>query len=155
MEQYNLGNSHTTGSFSEEDFVQHLTSCGRKLAGAKAAAKSVKYFLGYTKYTQQTTKDIIMNKANIRAYINHLKQVKGYAGTTILERVGWLNTAIDFITDNDNPTIKDHLRVEAIKKLISDIKSTICKTMIKEQRATQARLSAAKVKLHVLETCHT
>ena len=40
--------------------------------------------------------------------------------TTILERVKWLSTTIDFITDNDNPTIKDHLRVEAIKKLISD-----------------------------------
>ena len=107
-------------------------SCRRKLAGAKAVATSVKYLLGYKKYIQQTTKDIIMNKANIRAYINHLKQVKGYAGTTILERVGWLNTTIDFITDNNNPIIKDHLRVEAIKKLISDIKSTICKTMIKE-----------------------
>ena len=59
-----------------------------------------------------------MNRTNIRSYINHLQTTKRYAETTILERVGWLNTAIEFITENDNPTIKEHLKAEAIKNNI-------------------------------------
>ena len=123
---------HNAGSYEEKEFVQHLTTCGWKMASAKAAAKSIKYFLGYKPYTQCTTKDILMNRTNIRNYIHHLKTTKGYAKTTILERVGWLTTAIDFIMENDKLTIKYHLSVKAIKNT-SNIKS---KTLIKEKHAT-------------------
>ena len=69
-----------------------------------------------------------------------------YAGTTVLERVGWLNAALDYLTESSSQSIKMHLRVQAIEKTLSQIKSTLNKTTIKTQRATQARLSAAKVK---------
>ena len=43
---------------------------------------------------QKTPLNIILNKANIREYINHLQKVKIYEGTTVLERVGWLKEAM-------------------------------------------------------------
>jgi len=54
--------------------------------------------------------DVILNKTNIRSYVDHLQKVKNYAGTTVLERVGWLNAAIDYLTEDSIQAMKLHLK---------------------------------------------
>jgi len=149
VDQYHLRKCTNTFNFNEKGFAEYLMSdAGRGLGeiGANAAAKSLHYFFSYRPYSQKTQLDVILNKTNIRNYVDHLKKVKAYAGTTILERVGWLTAAIDYLTESTNKSIKLHLRVEEIEKTLKQIKSILSKKTIKKQRATQARLSAAKVK---------
>ncbi|XP_065919567.1 uncharacterized protein [Dysidea avara] len=144
VEQYHLGTCFAT-DFCQDSFFEYLTSEGRNPDTAKTAARSVNYFFTYKQYMQKTPLNIILNKANIREYINHLQKVKMYAGTTVLERVGWLKAAVDYLTEDNSDNIRLHLRVQEVHKTIARLKSTISKKTIREQRATQARLSDAKI----------
>jgi len=152
VEEYHLGKRFET-EFSEDGFIEFLTSaCGneRNPRTAKSAASSINYFFTYKEYAQKTLLDVILNKTNIRDYINHLQRVKNYAGTTVLERVGWLNAAVEYLTENNTTDIRLHLRVQEVYKTIAKLKSTLSKKTIKEQRATQARLSDAKVEIIII-----
>jgi len=127
VDQYHLRKCTNTFNFNEKGFAEYLMSdAGRGLGeiGANTAAKSLHYFFSYRPYSQKT--QLILNKTNIRNYVNHLKKTQSTCGDhTILERVGWLTAAIDYLTESTNKSIKLHLRVEEIEKTLKQIKSIL------------------------------
>ena len=120
--------------------------CGGKRSEgtAQSAAKSVYYFFTYKQYSQGSLHDIILNKTNIRDYVHHLEKVKNYAGSTIKERIAWLNDAIEYLTERSGSSVKLHIRKKEIKETINTIKKGLVK-ITDDQRNEQARLSHAKV----------
>jgi len=43
---------------------------------------------------------------NIRNYVDDVEKVKNYAGSTIKERVVWLNDAINYLTEKSDSSVK-------------------------------------------------
>jgi len=75
MEWYHLEEQTTYPVFNKDSFVQYQKGlCGgrRSNTTAQSAANSVEYFFTYKLYPQQSLCDIILNKANIRDYVDHL-----------------------------------------------------------------------------------
>lgn len=67
-----------------------------------------------------------------------------YFGSTIKERVVWLNDTIEYLTEESGSSVKLHIRKEEIQKTIKTIKKGLAK-ITDDQRNEQARLSHAKV----------
>jgi len=155
MESYHLEEQTTNPVFNKDNFVQYLKGlCGgrRSDTTAQSAANSVQYFFTYKPYPQRSLCDIILNKTNIRDYVDHLEKVKVYAGSTIKERVVWLNDAINYLTEESDSSVKLHMRKEEIQKSIKTTTRALAK-LIEDQRNQQARLSHAKVLCITINTC--
>jgi len=135
-------------TFDAEGFVEHLMSpCGgrRSPRTAQSAAKSVHYFFSYKQYSQPELINILLSRANIKDFVHHLEKVKGYASSTITERIGWLNDALDYLTTKEEScSVKLCVRIDSTQKFIGNIKKSLYKSM-EEQRNEQAKISYAKV----------
>lgn len=148
VDQYNIEKVYET-SFNEENFVQYLSSiCGGKSkATAQCISKTVTSFFTYKEYQQKTPLAIILSKVNLRSYITHIQVTRKYAGTTIADKLCHLKHAIDFLSEGTSST-KQYLRVQEALRYIDNIKRTLNKTIIKDQRVENTKLSSVQVYMH-------
>ena len=136
-------------AFDSNKFMLYLTGLAggsRSLSVAKSICNDVTYFFSYKKYKDVLPLQIILNKQNLRDYMDHLQKVLKFAGTTVAEKINRLKLAIDHLTEklDKEGDMQVFIRTQEIYKTLANYRKTLRKT-IKEQRLNQAKLSYTKV----------
>lgn len=138
--------------FDTNKFMVYLTGLAggsRSMSVAKSICNDVDYFFSYKKYQDMSPLQIILNKQNLRDYMDHLQKVMKFAGTTVAEKINRLKIAIDHLTEqlDKDGDMQVYIHTQEIYKTLNNYRKTLRKT-IKEQRLNQAKLSYAKVSMY-------
>ena len=127
-------------------YLTGLAGGSRSLSVAKSICNDVAYFFSYKKYKNLSPLQIILDKQNLRDYMDHLQKVMKFAGTTVAEKINRLKTAIDHLTEklDKEGDMQVFIRTQEVYKTLGNYRKTLRKA-IKEQRLNQAKLSYTKV----------
>ena len=98
-------------------------------------------YFSHINNSQNNLLAIILNKKNIRYYVDHIQNILKYTGTITANKLSWLRIAIEFSLKVASETdVKFFIRAQTMQKTIKYIRKLLNKTIC-QQRLKQAQLS--------------